>query len=288
MLGGVYTLPTHLSEGARDLIPKMLVVSPNLRITIPEIRKHPWFIQDLPDYLAQPPEAFLTAQIDEEALAAVSKMGFEPDEVRAAVNNKEHNQLTVSYYLSLETIQRKAQRDAEAQAGPLPAESIPEVYVKSASPEGPFAMSEPENTTPSSSYTGPSFTERAVMLSKVPPDPSSPGESPGGLRWHFGAIRDDRPASVVLSSIYHALRAAGAVWRRTAAYALECKVSGMFGGRTQSVLFRVHVFSYVPSRHSGGQRESATRVVDMCCLSGDAMMFYHVCREFRSAYAQNG
>ena len=37
--GGIYNLPTHLSHGARDLIPRMLVVDPLKRITIPEIRR---------------------------------------------------------------------------------------------------------------------------------------------------------------------------------------------------------------------------------------------------------
>jgi len=50
--GGIYTLPTHLSPGARDLIPRMLLVDPLKRITIPEIRQHPWFTFSLPRYLA--------------------------------------------------------------------------------------------------------------------------------------------------------------------------------------------------------------------------------------------
>jgi 5'-AMP-activated protein kinase, catalytic alpha subunit len=49
---GVYTLPTHLSPGARHLISRMLLVDPLRRITIPEIRQHPWFAQRLPRYLA--------------------------------------------------------------------------------------------------------------------------------------------------------------------------------------------------------------------------------------------
>ena len=36
--GGIYNLPSHLSSGARDLIPRMLLVDPLKRITIPEIR----------------------------------------------------------------------------------------------------------------------------------------------------------------------------------------------------------------------------------------------------------
>ena len=40
---GMYSLPSHLSQLSRDLIPRMLVVDPMKRITIPEIRGHPWF-----------------------------------------------------------------------------------------------------------------------------------------------------------------------------------------------------------------------------------------------------
>ncbi|KAI3825640.1 hypothetical protein L1987_07164 [Smallanthus sonchifolius] len=51
---GIYTLPSHLSPGSRDLIPKMLVVDPMKRITIAELRQHPWFKSQLPRYLAVP------------------------------------------------------------------------------------------------------------------------------------------------------------------------------------------------------------------------------------------
>ena len=53
--GGIYTLPSHLSPGARDLIPRMLLVDPMKRVTIPEIRQHTWFLNHLPRYLAVPP-----------------------------------------------------------------------------------------------------------------------------------------------------------------------------------------------------------------------------------------
>lgn len=51
---GIYTLPSHLSPGARDLIPRMLVVDPMKRITMAELRQHHWFKSQLPRYLAVP------------------------------------------------------------------------------------------------------------------------------------------------------------------------------------------------------------------------------------------
>ena len=53
---GIYSLPSHLSNLARNLIPRMLEVDPMKRITIPEIRQHPWFQHKLPPYLRHPPE----------------------------------------------------------------------------------------------------------------------------------------------------------------------------------------------------------------------------------------
>jgi hypothetical protein len=66
----VYSLPTHLSELSRDLIPRMLVVDPLKRITLPEIRAHPWFRTKLPLYLAIPPSV---AEAEAEAVAAARK-----------------------------------------------------------------------------------------------------------------------------------------------------------------------------------------------------------------------
>ena len=51
---GLYRPPSFLSEGGRDLIPEMLLNDPVKRITIPEIRKDPWFLQNCPPYLAIP------------------------------------------------------------------------------------------------------------------------------------------------------------------------------------------------------------------------------------------
>jgi 5'-AMP-activated protein kinase catalytic alpha subunit len=53
---GAYVLPSHLSDGARDLIPRMLIVDPMKRMTIAQIRRHPWFLKNLPQYLLNLPE----------------------------------------------------------------------------------------------------------------------------------------------------------------------------------------------------------------------------------------
>ncbi|KDP27185.1 hypothetical protein JCGZ_19884 [Jatropha curcas] len=102
--GGIYTLPSHLSPGARDLIPRMLVVDPMKRMTIPEIRQHPWFQARLPRYLAVPPPDTMqqAKKIDEEILQEVVKMGFDRKQLIESLSNRIQNDATVAYYLLLD------------------------------------------------------------------------------------------------------------------------------------------------------------------------------------------
>ncbi|KAL2941891.1 SNF1-related protein kinase catalytic subunit alpha KIN10 [Bienertia sinuspersici] len=99
--GGIYTLPSHLSPGARDLIPRMLVVDPMKRITIPEIRQHTWFQAHLPRYLAVPPPDTMqqAKKIDEEILQEVLRMGFDRNTLIESLRNRLQNEGTVAYYL---------------------------------------------------------------------------------------------------------------------------------------------------------------------------------------------
>ncbi|KAJ4900897.1 SNF1-related protein kinase catalytic subunit alpha KIN11 [Raphanus sativus] len=102
--GGIYTLPSHLSADARDLIPRMLVVDPVKRITIPEIRQHRWFHTHLPRYLAvSPPDTAEQAKkINEEIVQQVVTMGFDRNQVMESLRNRVQNDATVTYYLLLD------------------------------------------------------------------------------------------------------------------------------------------------------------------------------------------
>ncbi|XP_042011164.1 SNF1-related protein kinase catalytic subunit alpha KIN10-like isoform X1 [Salvia splendens] len=102
--GGIYTLPSHLSACARDLIPRMLIVDPMKRMSIPEIRTHPWFQAHLPRYLAVPPPDTTqqAKKIDEDILQEVIKMGFDRAALVESIGNRVQNEGTVSYYLLLD------------------------------------------------------------------------------------------------------------------------------------------------------------------------------------------
>lgn len=107
---GIYTLPSHLSPGARDLIPRMLVVDPMKRITISELRQHHWFKSQLPRYLAVPaPDATEhLKKLDEEIIKKVLNMGFERSHLIQSLQTRTQDDATVAYYLMFDNQSRVA------------------------------------------------------------------------------------------------------------------------------------------------------------------------------------
>ncbi|KAI1443257.1 Pkinase-domain-containing protein [Annulohypoxylon stygium] len=61
---GVFTVPHWVPSDAASLIRRMLQTNPVQRIVIDEIRQEPWFLKDLPPYLAPPVEEFLNTGVD--------------------------------------------------------------------------------------------------------------------------------------------------------------------------------------------------------------------------------
>ncbi|AES73127.1 SNF1-related kinase [Medicago truncatula] len=101
MKAGIYTFPSHLSPDTRDLITRLIVVDPMKRMTIPEMRQHPWFKVGLPRYLAMPPTNTLQ-QIDVDILQEVVNRGFDKNQLIESLSNRVQNEGTVTYYLLLD------------------------------------------------------------------------------------------------------------------------------------------------------------------------------------------
>jgi len=104
---GMYSLPSHLSQLARNLIPRMLEVDPMKRITIPEIRLHPWFQHKLPPYLRHAPDHTEKAErvIDHSVIDDVLKLPI-PRLVGNIVSNSNQNLSSVhqnNQYLSAQS-----------------------------------------------------------------------------------------------------------------------------------------------------------------------------------------
>ena len=103
---GKFDIPNHVSEKAKDLINKILVTDPNKRLTISQIKNHPWFNLYNNDNKNKISEGLDLSKyiipIDEEIVKILSKkFNINEEEIRIAILSNKHNDVSTLYYLFL-------------------------------------------------------------------------------------------------------------------------------------------------------------------------------------------
>ena len=108
--GGIYILPGYLTDLSRDLIAKMLITNPLVRISITGIREHWWFKTRLPTYLSffKIKKILNTREKTHKNYITVNtvskKINFGKKIIKLAIDRKERNNITVNYHLISEKI----------------------------------------------------------------------------------------------------------------------------------------------------------------------------------------
>ncbi|KAJ0970893.1 hypothetical protein J5N97_018852 [Dioscorea zingiberensis] len=213
--GGIYTLPSHLSAGARDLIPRMLIVDPLKRMTIPEIRLHPWFQAQLPRYLAVPPPDTMqqAKKIDEDILQEVVKMGFDKNHIVESLRSRTQNEATVTYYLLLDNRFR-------ANSGYLGAE-----FQETMEPGFP-RLHQYETATPAISHRLGGYI-----------DPQGTGmrsQFPVERKWALGLQSRAHPREI-MSEVLKALQELNVCWKKIGHYNMKCRWCPCFSGQAEGM-----------------------------------------------------
>ncbi|KVH99224.1 Kinase associated domain 1 (KA1) [Cynara cardunculus var. scolymus] len=195
---GIYTLPSHLSPGARDLIPRMLVVDPIKRITIAELRQHHWFKAQLPRYLAVPaPDATEhLKKLDEDIILKVLTMGFERTHLTQSLQTRIQDDATVAYYLLFDNQSRVA-------GGYLGSE-------RSESLEGDLATMHLDNVQDRATMN--SFARDTALR------PSLPGER----KWNIGMQIPANPREI-MTRVLEVLRDLKVCWKKIGLYNIKCR-----------------------------------------------------------------
>ncbi|KAI1081450.1 Pkinase-domain-containing protein [Whalleya microplaca] len=108
---GVFTVPHWVPADAASLIRKMLQTNPVQRIVIEDIRQEPWFLTDLPAYLAPPVEEFFNTGVDPNGAIRPSDIApYAP----AKVQEKLHNEVTEKISKTMGYGRRDVQEALEA------------------------------------------------------------------------------------------------------------------------------------------------------------------------------
>ncbi|KAJ8097747.1 kinase-like domain-containing protein [Lipomyces tetrasporus] len=239
--GGVYTLPSYLSPGAKHLLQRMLIVNPLNRITVREIMQDKWFKVNLPDYLLRP-EDKSSAEIDETVVGALGRtMGYDKEEVYDALKSKgESNEIRDAYELMREN--KLMEKDSDNKDGFLSSSPSWKDGIRSnqgsqyrkgneqtltfdshhlSSALNAADLSTPNTTIAVLPSSLPTY-HRANMLASNPglaanlekvAHATSSSNRKSKTRWHFGIRSRSYPLDV-MGEIYRALKGLGAEWAK--------------------------------------------------------------------------
>eukprot|EP00271_Cylindrocystis_brebissonii_P002744 TRINITY_DN13544_c0_g1_i1.p1 TRINITY_DN13544_c0_g1~~TRINITY_DN13544_c0_g1_i1.p1 ORF type:complete len:540 (+),score=102.80 TRINITY_DN13544_c0_g1_i1:1027-2646(+) len=220
--GGIYTLPSHLSPGARDLIPRMLLVDPMKRVTIPEIRQHNWFQAHLPRYLAVPPPDTIqqAKKVDDEVLQAVLKMGFDRQQLIDSIRSRLQNKATVAYYLMLDNRRR-------VSSGYLGAEFSEATTSRDAASASPSSsLMDPLGSGrfhPMAAATGVAAGGRRASGPPGMPSPSALTQRVvADRKWALGLQSRAHP-SEIMGEVFGALKELDVGWKKSGLYSVKCR-----------------------------------------------------------------
>ncbi|KAJ1870313.1 Protein kinase [Coemansia sp. RSA 990] len=103
---GIFTMPGYLSQGARSLLSGLLQVDPLKRMSLAQVRQHPWFITDLPEYLKPLPDSTdieCLANLDESIVSELERQ-LEMDRKSLVLQLRQRgtNPAKVAYQLTLD------------------------------------------------------------------------------------------------------------------------------------------------------------------------------------------
>ena len=103
ILSADYEMPDFISPEAHDLIVRILTTDPEKRITIPQIKQHPWFnLKKMT--LSQNPGTMIgfdPMPLDLNLVKKLSEYNIDVDYARKCIEANKHNQVTATYYLLL-------------------------------------------------------------------------------------------------------------------------------------------------------------------------------------------
>uniref|UniRef100_A0A7S4HJC5 non-specific serine/threonine protein kinase n=1 Tax=Vannella robusta TaxID=1487602 RepID=A0A7S4HJC5_9EUKA len=103
---GAYQFPSSVSEGARDLIKRILVKESPQRLTVNDMLAHPWTNVG---YSGPPPQpiSLFNSKIDNDILQEMENLGMDSSTVKTSIERREFNQFTTTYFLLLQAKIRK-------------------------------------------------------------------------------------------------------------------------------------------------------------------------------------
>jgi len=256
---GNFTLPGHLSSEAKDLIVQMLVVDPTRRITFAQIRKHTWFMKDLPEYLAagqlrtvgekQAYSDDILQELEDLGLKIEDKENLKPEEQVAyhILNDRASKQSSFSNLL------REDQRRSPHCIGLFDDEEIQQISTQYNSDSSAPVMITQRLT--------PVAGERSVIISQAQ---LSASDCP----WQLG-LEVTMEGAALMTEVLHALQELGYEWFNLTPWRVRAQLQNSSQSHL-NIMLTVQIYKAASSRY----------LVDIMLSQGPSLLALHAALQF--------
>ncbi|KAI0241367.1 Protein kinase [Massospora cicadina] len=284
---GIFSLPTYLSNDARHLLSSMLVVDPLQRMTIQEVRQHPWFLMRASSKMLEKKmsidySSIVHALEHPDASNQHIKVAYQlvVDHARVLDNAREHPHQDVQQYLisssppTWTTSLGSKTRPPTSRNGSDLADDILEED-SDQEPGSTIRILGTSLPQKSGSYLQPSQPlNRSITLPRRKARP----------KWHFGIRSRNSPTDVMLE-IYRALKQLNMDWKAFDPYHLRCRYTYPSGVKIKLdlQLYRLENQSYLVDFKSVSNTDNQKAAIG-CSL----YPFFDVCTKLITELAVSG
>ncbi|CAH1712295.1 serine/threonine-protein kinase SIK2-like [Aphis gossypii] len=110
VLSGRFRIPYFMSTGCESLIRKMLILDPNKRYTVEQIKRHPWMLEEAPRLLPGT-IAEMPAEPNDQVLRFMSSLDINTTRTRQSLRNRTYDHYAAIYYLLLEKLKQQQSQE---------------------------------------------------------------------------------------------------------------------------------------------------------------------------------
>lgn len=101
ILAGEFECPKFISNDAKDIIKGILTTEPEKRMTVAQIKNHPWFKQVNQDLHKGIIMGYDYIPVDKNILGSLRSFHIDPEEAQQLVETNKHDSISAAYYLIL-------------------------------------------------------------------------------------------------------------------------------------------------------------------------------------------
>jgi len=101
ILAGEFECPKFISNEARDIIKGILTTDPEKRMTVAQIKNHPWYKQASQDLHKGIIMGYDYIPVDKGILGSLRNFHIDPEEAQKLVEANKHDSISAAYYLIL-------------------------------------------------------------------------------------------------------------------------------------------------------------------------------------------